>query len=143
MDAITPAIDTTPEFIRRGEGPDPVDIHVGQRLRLARTMRGMSQEKLGEACGITFQQLQKYEKGNNRVSASMLHRMVRALDMPHSYFFDGLDGFGETADIDQTKIDTTRRNLELMRYLSMVGEEQQERLYLLAKSLAGAEEAEA
>lgn len=141
MDAMTATLSAAPEFVRRGEGPDPVDVHVGARVRLARTMRGLSQEKLGEACGITFQQLQKYEKGNNRISASMLHRLVNALDMPHSYFFGGLDGEGETALFDPAKIDMTRRNLELMRYVSMMGEEQQERLYLLAKSLAGAEEA--
>ena len=68
--------------------PKPVDVHVGSRVRLRRTMLGMSQEKLGHAIGVTFQQVQKYERGANRVGASRLHEISRILDVPVSYFFD-------------------------------------------------------
>ena len=73
--------------------PNPIDIHVGSRIRLRRTMLGMSQEKLGEALGITFQQIQKYEKGTNRVGASRLQAISGILNVPVSFFFeDAPDG---------------------------------------------------
>lgn len=67
--------------------PNPIDIHVGSRIRLRRNMAGMSQEKLGESLGITFQQVQKYEKGTNRVGASRLQAIASVLEVPVSYFF--------------------------------------------------------
>ena len=69
--------------------PQPVDRHVGSRVRMRRMMVGMSQEKLGEACGITFQQIQKYEKGTNRMGASRLHHIARVLDVPIEFFYEG------------------------------------------------------
>lgn len=71
--------------------PNPVDVYVGARVKLRRTLIGMSQEKLGDALGLTFQQVQKYERGANRVSASKLHRIAEVLDVPIAYFFDGYD----------------------------------------------------
>jgi len=71
---------------------NPIDIHVGSRVRLRRITLGMSQEKLGEHLGITFQQIQKYEKGVNRVSASRLQEAARVLGVPAAYFFDGAPG---------------------------------------------------
>src|SRR6201993_1463896 len=68
--------------------PNPVDVHVGSRVRLRRTLLGMSQEKLGEAIGLTFQQVQKYERGANRIGASRLFNLSRVLDVPASFFFD-------------------------------------------------------
>lgn len=68
--------------------PNPIDVHVGQRIRQRRTLLGMSQEKLGEALGLTFQQVQKYERGANRVGSSRLFDLSRILDVPMSYFFD-------------------------------------------------------
>lgn len=68
--------------------PNPIDIHVGSRIRLRRSMVGMSQEKLGESLGITFQQVQKYEKGTNRVGASRLQNIAETLDVPVSFFFE-------------------------------------------------------
>src|ERR1019366_10677585 len=68
--------------------PSPVDMHVGARVRLRRTLLGMSQEKLGTAVGLTFQQIQKYERGANRIGASRLFDMARALDVPVQFFFD-------------------------------------------------------
>jgi len=71
---------------------NPVDQHVGSRLRLRRQVLGMSQEKLGEALGVTFQQVQKYERGTNRVGASRLWDLARSLNVPVNFFYEGLDG---------------------------------------------------
>ena len=68
--------------------PNPIDVHVGSRLRLRRTMAGLSQEKLGKQLGITFQQIQKYEKGTNRIGASRLQEIAEILKAPISYFFE-------------------------------------------------------
>jgi transcriptional regulator with XRE-family HTH domain len=74
----------------RGEGPHPVDRHVGLRIRMRRKEMGVSQERLADALGITFQQVQKYERGANRVSASKLWEIAAALKTPVAYFYDGL-----------------------------------------------------
>ncbi len=71
-------------------GPRPVDVHVGNRVRVRRTMLGMSQEKLGESVGLTFQQVQKYESGMNRISSSRLFELSKVLDVPVSFFFDDM-----------------------------------------------------
>ena len=68
--------------------PNEMDIHVGQRLKVRRSLLGMSQEKLAEAAGITFQQIQKYERGMNRISAGRLFDFSNVLDVPVSYFFE-------------------------------------------------------
>ncbi|MEP4031730.1 helix-turn-helix transcriptional regulator [Roseibium polysiphoniae] len=85
------------------KAPNPIDIHVGSRVRLRRMMLGMSQEKLGEALGITFQQIQKYEKGTNRIGASRLQHIATILKVPVAFFFEDApgtpeeaEGFGET-----------------------------------------------
>jgi len=72
--------------------PNPIDTHVGSRIRLRRNMLGMSQEKLGENLGITFQQIQKYEKGTNRVGASRLQAIASILGVPVSFFFEDAPG---------------------------------------------------
>ena len=103
--------------------PDPVDIHVGYRVRLRRTLLGMSQEKLGSALGLTFQQIQKYERGANRIGSSRLYKLSKILDVNVSYFFDEMpedekmfDGFGEgglaSFEADQVM---SRETLELVR----------------------------
>lgn len=71
--------------------PHPVDIHVGGRVREARSLKGMSQEQLGHTLGISFQQVQKYEKGTNRIGSSRLWDICRALDIPVDFFFEGLE----------------------------------------------------
>jgi transcriptional regulator with XRE-family HTH domain len=71
--------------------PNPIDVHVGARIRSRRTILGISQTALGEQIGLTFQQVQKYEKGSNRVSSSRLFDLARVLDVPLSYFFDEMD----------------------------------------------------
>jgi transcriptional regulator with XRE-family HTH domain len=70
--------------------PNPIDVHVGSRIRLRRTLLGLSQEKLAEAIGLTFQQVQKYERGANRVGSSRLFDLSRVLDVPIAYFFDDM-----------------------------------------------------
>ena len=72
-------------------GPDPVDRYVGKQVRARRILLGLSQEKLAEGLGITFQQVQKYERGSNRISASRLYNAARLLDVPITYFFDGVE----------------------------------------------------
>jgi transcriptional regulator with XRE-family HTH domain len=71
------------------KSPNPIDKYVGSRVRMRRMMIGMSQEKLGEKLGITFQQIQKYEKGTNRVGASRLQQIATSLSVPPSFFFEG------------------------------------------------------
>ena len=78
--------------------PNPVDCHVGSRVRMRRMMLGLSQEKLGEALGITFQQIQKYEKGSNRISASKLQLISVFLQVPASFFFEGIPLSKQEAD---------------------------------------------
>jgi len=75
---------------RRGGGSHPIDVHVGARIRLRRTLLGLSQERLGELIGLTFQQVQKYERGSNRVGASRLFDLSRVLDVPISFFFEDM-----------------------------------------------------
>ncbi len=71
--------------------PNPIDVHVGKRVRLRRTLLGMSQEKLGELLGLTFQQVQKYERGMNRVSASRLWDISKVLEAPIGFFYEDMD----------------------------------------------------
>jgi transcriptional regulator with XRE-family HTH domain len=99
--AAKPAAQRTPPEApaRRGRGKGAgrthsdiaVDAHVGARIKLRRSLLGMSQVKLGQAIGLTFQQVQKYERGTNRVGASKLWQLAQVLDVPISFFFDGLD----------------------------------------------------
>ncbi len=79
-------------MVENKKKPNPIDIHVGSRVRLRRNMLGMSQEKLGESLGITFQQIQKYEKGTNRVGASRLQAISTILSVPVSFFFEDAPG---------------------------------------------------
>src|SRR3982074_2027364 len=76
---------------RKGDKPNPIDVQVGSRVRLRRNMLGLSQEKLGTAIGLTFQQVQKYERGANPTGGSRLHERSRVLDAPVSFFFDAMD----------------------------------------------------
>lgn len=76
-------------MIMAKKSPNPIDKHVGSRVRMRRMMLGMSQEKLGDALGLTFQQVQKYEKGTNRIGASRLQRISEILQVPPAFFFEG------------------------------------------------------
>lgn len=134
---------------RRGEGPNPIDIHVGARLRLRRTLLGLSQEKLGEAVGITFQQLQKYERGANRISASRLFNLGQVLGVPVGFFFDDLpapDALANAAENDLPPSQTAeevdsmarRETLELVRAYYRISEPMvRRRAFELIKALGG------
>ncbi len=130
--------------------PRPVDVHVGRRVRLRRTLMGMSQEKLGQAIGLTFQQIQKYERGANRIGASRLFELSRILDVPVSFFFDdmpdevkaraGRAGQG-LSDQEQLPYEpdplARRETLELVRAYYRIGSPQvRKRLFELVKSIA-------
>lgn len=136
--------------------PNPVDIHVGSRVRLRRTLLGLSQEKLGEAVGLTFQQIQKYERGANRIGASRLYEFSRILDVPVSFFFDDMAEKMRAADAQlnygiadqpQMPLDpdplTRRETLELVRAYYRIGDPHvRKRLFELTKSLGSSEESE-
>ncbi len=81
--------ETPPPVVKKM--PHPVDTYVGRRMKFCRVIKGMSQEDLGKAVGITFQQVQKYEKGNNRVGASRLYQFSKVLEVQVGYFFSGVD----------------------------------------------------
>ena len=128
------------------ETPNPIDIRVGARLRLRRKMLGLSQEKLGELIGLTFQQVQKYERGANRIGASRLHELSRVLDVPVSFFFDDTDpvrapamgGFAEPpAEAFESDPLRKRETIELVRaYFLIKDRAVRRRLYDLVKALA-------
>jgi transcriptional regulator with XRE-family HTH domain len=97
----TPAATRAASEYGRGTGiPNPIDVHVGKRVRLRRLLLGMNQETLATALGLTFQQVQKYEHGANRVSASRLSAMAGALSVPISYFFGDLPAAGTDASAE-------------------------------------------
>ena len=87
-------------------GANPIDLHVGKRLKKARLSRGMSQERLAKAMNITFQQVQKYEKGLNRIGASRLWDLAQVLDVPISYFYEGMSE--ETQGMSPRKINVLK-----------------------------------
>jgi transcriptional regulator with XRE-family HTH domain len=134
--------------------PRPVDVHVGSRVRLRRTMLGMSQEKLGAAIGLTFQQVQKYERGTNRIGASRLFELSKVLDVPVSFFFDDMPpeiaaqgggrpfGFSEDeAAVYEADTLAKRETLELVRaYYRIKSEKVRKRVFELTKALAKAED---
>jgi transcriptional regulator with XRE-family HTH domain len=128
--------------------PNPVDIHVGARVRLRRTLLGMSQEKLGEAIGLTFQQVQKYERGANRVGASRLYDLSRVLEVPVSFFFDDMPDeistksvherreMSESPDPFDNDPMNRRETLELVRaYYRITDPTQRTRVFELVKSM--------
>lgn len=91
-------------MVRRcSKGPDRVDVHVGSRLRQRRILLGLSQQALGDHLGLSFQQVQKYEKGSNRVSASRLFELTRLLGVPVGFFFEDLPAFRGTVPVTDTR----------------------------------------
>ena len=122
----------------RAPGMRAVDAPVGSRIRLKRIMKGLSQSALGTAIGVTFQQMQKYESGANRVSASKLWALCEELDVPVSYFFDGLSG-GASSEPEQAEARdlANRETLTLARAFDRIRDPDQRRsLVDLAKSMA-------
>jgi transcriptional regulator with XRE-family HTH domain len=127
-------------------GPNPVDVHVGSRVRLRRTLLGMSQEKLGEALGLTFQQVQKYERGVNRIGASRLFHLSQILDVPVSFFFDEMpelspDAMPGLTEKKQEEFQpdplVKRETLELVRaYYKIRDPKTRKRLFELTKAIS-------
>ena len=132
--------------IRTRGGPEAVDVHVGGRVRQRRTMLGISQEKLGEALGLTFQQVQKYERGANRIGASRLHHISEVLDVPINFFFEdispsltkkrGKTGLAKAqAEYDRDPM-AKRETLELVRsYYKIKDPKVRRRIFDLTKQL--------
>ena len=116
----------------------PVDVHVGKRIRHRRWLVGMTQQQLAEQVGIKFQQIQKYETGANRVSASRLWDISEALDVPVSFFFEGLDVDAGKTGSDAVPADLMgdKEALDLVRSYYAIPENQRRRLFDLAKVLS-------
>lgn len=139
--------------VEREHRASPIDVHVGSRVRLRRTLLGMSQEKLGEALGLTFQQIQKYERGVNRIGASRLFDLARVLDVPIGFFFDDMSpelggnaatrsraaafGFAEGQDGFEDDTLHRRETLELVRaYYRITDPSVRKRVFDLIKTLS-------
>jgi transcriptional regulator with XRE-family HTH domain len=116
-----------------------VDVHVGRRVRLGRFARGVSQQQLAESVGVSFQQIQKYETGDNRVSASRLWDIAKALGVPVSFFFEGMDAAGQGRTPWNGLSDDVvndREALELLRSFYAIPELQRRELLNLSQALA-------
>lgn len=123
----------------------PVDIHVGGRLRLRRKMMGLSQEELGKPVGITFQQVQKYEKGTNRIGSSRLFEFAALLNVPVSYFFDGFSGsdaadglnysFAENLDSEVFQLESRETRILIESYYAIDNPQVRRKMLSLIKSL--------
>jgi transcriptional regulator with XRE-family HTH domain len=130
--------------------PNPIDIHVGSRVRMRRMMVGMSQEKLGEALSLTFQQVQKYEKGTNRIGASRLHQIASALGVQIEFFYEGapqtegssMSGFAEAPNPPyMNDFLSTSDGLQLMRCFVRVRDPRvRKRIVELVEAFADAED---
>ncbi len=125
--------------------PEPVDVHVGSRVRLRRTLLGFSQDKLGKALNLTFQQIQKYERGANRIGSSRLYQLSQILDVPVSFFFDDMpaeitekaagmsESGGQSFEVGQL---SRRETLELVRaYYKIQDPAVRKKVFELVKTL--------
>jgi transcriptional regulator with XRE-family HTH domain len=147
----------SPGFVDDTEGeekgsrrPNPIDVHVGSRVRFRRMLLGMSQEKLGEKLGLTFQQIQKYEKGINRIGASRLFDLAQVLGVPVQFFYEEapsiepaqlVDGFAETpAESSIVEFLRSRDGLELNKAFVRISDAKARRAIVdLVRSLANDE----
>jgi transcriptional regulator with XRE-family HTH domain len=143
----------SPQSLMAGT-PNPVDVHVGRRVRLRRTLLGLSQERLGELLSLTFQQIQKYERGVNRIGSSRLYELGRVLDVPVSFFFDDMpeearpvasgmapglaeEGAAFVPELPEEPAVERRETLELVRaYYRITDPALRKRLFDLTKALA-------
>ena len=112
-----------------------VDLHVGQRVRQRRWIVGMTQQQLGDKVGIRFQQIQKYEAGANRISASRMWDIAAAMEVPVSFFFQGLDGQAPDTGEARADILSDKEALELVRAYYAIPEDQRRKLFDLARVL--------
>ena len=151
MAQITPSPKKHPRGRTEDGGPNPTDAHVGARMRLRRTLLGLSQERLGNLIGLTFQQVQKYERGANRISASRLYDLSRALDVPVSFFYDDipanvaamspaviLSGHALSLPTSSERDPfASRENMELIRsYMAIPDERVRRHIFHLLRSMA-------
>ena len=125
--------------------PNPIDVHVGNRIRLRRTLLGMSQERLGDLLGLTFQQVQKYEKGVNRIGAGRLFEIARILGVPIDFFYDGVASSADTlasAAPPVMEFVSSGEGLQLsLAFMKIKDPKVRKRVLDLVKSLADEEEA--
>lgn len=137
--------------------PNPIDIHVGGRVRLRRTILGLSQERLGEKLGLTFQQVQKYERGTNRIGASRLYDLSRVLEVPIQFFYDDMTmetagqsprlraGLAEAQGAAYSEADPMNKQetLELIRaYYRIKDPVVRQRIYELCRAMANTDDSE-
>lgn len=123
--------------------PHSVDIHVGSRVRLRRTLLGISQDKLGKALGLTFQQIQKYEKGANRMGSSRLWQISQTLDVPISFFFDdmpeGIEGGTTSSEGYPPEVFTKRSILGFMKDFVKMNDDQKKAVHNIVKVIGAKE----
>lgn len=125
--------------------PSPIDVYVGSRVRLRRTLLGFSQDKLGKCIGLTFQQIQKYERGTNRIGSSRLYSLSQILDVPVSFFFDDIPDDvsdkihktikGQTASVDLEKMSSKETMKLLSNYYGIEDESVRKSVFSLIKTL--------
>lgn len=119
--------------------PNSIDVHVGNRVRMRRQLIGMSQEKLGELLGITFQQVQKYEKASNRISASRLHHVAQILGVPVQFFFEDLPVASEGGGFSENGADTGMANMlassDMLHHVKALNEISDPKLRKLATNI--------
>jgi transcriptional regulator with XRE-family HTH domain len=147
LGAVSQLMDHTADLER---GPNPVDLHVGARIRMRRKLLGVSQERLADELGLTFQQVQKYERGANRISASKLFEIARFLEAPVAYFFEGLSGPAvESEGFSGTRSEQfvheflmSTEGLELAALLPQLRSKQRRRILELVRTLADVDEEE-
>ncbi len=116
----------------------PVDVHVGQRVRQRRCLAGMTLQQLAERVGIKFQQIQKYETGTNRISASRIWDIAAVMEVPVSFFFEGLEGQARDTGEARADILTDKEAVDLVRAYYSIPETQRRRLFDLARVLSEA-----
>lgn len=145
MDIPQNAVNREQAASSKPSGPHPIDIHVGARVKLRRMILGMSQEALGTALGLTFQQIQKYEKGVNRIGASRMYEIARLLQVPVQFFYDDYDaepfagGFAEEAEPVMEMV-RSQEGVQLCRYFAGIKDpDVKKRVLDLVRSIAETE----
>ena len=124
--------------IHHKKSANAIDVHVGSRVRLRRMMLGMSQECLGEHLGITFQQVQKYEKGTNHIGASRLQAIARVLSVPVAFFFEDAPGGGKIESAPMVDVTFDAATLEITRLVQAMTPEQRHSIRQIARTITEA-----
>jgi transcriptional regulator with XRE-family HTH domain len=119
------------------DGPDPIDMHVGGQLRLRRAQAGMTQQELGGKLGLSFQAVQKYETGENRISASRLFQLACLLDVPLAYFFEGLDETGRSGETGNSDLARKEASLVLGAYYGITDPRLRSACLMIMARMAG------